>query len=323
MLKSVAIQSGASLVLLSQGLTASGQSLPAPVAISAVLVQPQDTNPFPMIEEQLHKQYPEYIGFEVYGDTLYLAVNSTDPAVRLQILRAVQAGHNSFLQVLGARPGQVRFLQGSGVKYLAAADDALNHIRGRTFSQFASRLERVVVGLQHPSQRDEAEAVFRAAGVPLDAVVIFTLPPRALPTGPALNAPLAAKLSLPGTVRQGKTLPISLLVRNTGSSVVAFEYGACDFHMEVRRVATKRKEIVLPVPSMEVCLTIGYQATFEPGQTKALASAQWTVETMDWKKLPPGEYELRATFGPLLGVGSDQGQPYLLPAPVKFKVLRR
>lgn len=317
MLKSVVIQT--SLVLMCQGLTASAQSLAAPPAVSSVRTQPQDINPFPGTEEQLHERYPEYIGFEVYGGTLYLAVNSTDPVVRLQILRAVQAGHASFLQVLGAQPGQVRFLQGSRVEFLAVAYEALKAVRGQTFSQSGSRLERLVFGLRDPSQRDEAEAVFRAAGVPLDAVVIVTVPPHALPTGPALNAPLEAKLSLPATVRQGQHLPISLIVRNTGSSVVAFEHGACDFHMEIRRLATK--EIVLPVPSMEVCVSIGYQASFQPGQSKTLASGQWKVETMDWKTLPPGEYELRATFGALFGVGSPQ--PYLLPAPVKFRVLRR
>ncbi|MDL2345481.1 hypothetical protein QOL99_15175 [Deinococcus sp. MIMF12] len=319
MLKFAAIQAWVTLALLGPGV-ASAQSYSAPGAGVPAPIRAQNSNPFPEVEARLHEQFPEYIGFEVYGGTLYLAVNSADPAIRLRILRAVQAGHADFLRVLRAQPGQVRFLQGSAKEYLAAANKALGKVRGVTFAAPQARIERLVVGLQHHSQRDEAEAVFRAAGVPLGAVLIVTSSAaRSLPTGPALNAPLEAKLQVSATIRQGQTLPITLTVRNTSQSVVTFEHGACDFHIEIRRVMTG--EIVLPVPTMETCITIGYAASFQPGQTKELASYQWKVETMDWKTLPPGEYEVCASFGPVLGVVPHPPLPYLLPAPVRFKVL--
>ena len=296
----------------------SAQPSPAPAASPPTSAKSQGSYVFPNVEARLHEQYPEYIGFEVYGGTLYLAVNSSDPAVRLRILRAVQAAHAPFSPVLRAQ--QVRFLQGSAEEHLAAANDALRNVRGQTLSQPRPRIERLVVGLQHPYQRDEAEALFCAAGVRLDAVVIITSPAvRPLPTGPALTAPLEAKLQVPATVRQGEKLPITLRVRNTCQNVVEFEHGACDFHVEIRRVTTG--EGVLPIPTMETCITIGYTATFQPGEEKELASRQWKVETMDWKTLAPGEYELRASFGPVLGVVRNQPLPYILPAPVRFKVL--
>lgn len=323
MLKFAALSACVALALLGSGVV-SAQSRSAPGAGTPAPIGAQARIPFPEVEAQLREQFPEYIGFGVYGGTLYLAVNSTDPAVRLRILRAVQAGHADFLQVLRAQPGQVRFLQGSAKKYLTAARKALGKVRGISFSEPAARIERLVVGLQHPSQRDEAEAVFRAAGIPLDAVLIVTIPPRTLPTGPALDVRLEARLQIPAAVRQGEKLPITLTVRNTGQGVVTFEHGACDFQVEIRRVITK--EIVLPVPSEQICPDIGYTATFASGQRKVLASHQWKVQTMDWKKLPPGEYEVRASFGPIVRFIPNRTHyvrptQYILPAPVRFKVL--
>lgn len=325
MLKYAAIQAFMVLGLLGQGATASVQSSSFPDGGSPTPVRTQDTYLFAEVETRLHEQHPEYIGFEVYDGTLFLAVNSTDAAVRLRILRAVQASHAPFLQVLQAHPGRVRFLQGSAdAEHLAAASDTLKDVRGLTFVHRTARVERLVIGLLYPSQRDEAEAAFHAAGVPLDAVLIVTPAPGVLPTGPALDARYEAALQVPATIRQGEDLPITLSVRNVGPVSLEFEYGACDFHVEIWKVAPN--EVILPLPSGQACIAIGYQAIFPPGRTQVLAFRKWKVETTDWKRLPPGEYEVRAAFGPLMQASANQAQyvpptQYILPAPVRFEVL--
>lgn len=127
-------------------------------------------------------------------------------------------------------------------------------------------------------------------------------------------------------MRQGEKVTVSLQVRNTGLKALTFGHGACDFHVEILRVATG--EVVLPLPGNQACIAVGYEAHIQPGAVKTLASRAWTAETTDWQALSPGEYEVRAAFGPVsAGSESSQGamppRPFIQPAPVRFRILAR
>lgn len=77
----------------------------------------------------------------------------------------MQRLHAPFLTPLGARPGRVRFLQGvPDSEALATAETAVGRLRGLTFVHHGSRIERLVVGLEFPAQRGQAERELRDAG---------------------------------------------------------------------------------------------------------------------------------------------------------------
>lgn len=281
---------------------------------------------FADVETHLHARYPAYVGFEVYAGTLYLNVDTRDARLRQEILQAVLQGHAPFLSSARMASGGVQILQGrvdDEARFAASA--SLPRIRGLTFLHREARIDRLVIGLEYPNQRDEAERALQAAGVPLDAVLIVTPAPPPLPWGRVLPGAYLATLGVPQTVRQGEKVTVSLQVRNTGRTALTFGHGACDFHLEIRRVATG--EVVLPLPGDRACLDVGYQAEIQPGTVKTLVSRAWTAETTDWQALPPGEYEVRAVFGPVsAGPEASVSRPlmrFIQPTPVRFRILAR
>lgn len=281
---------------------------------------------FTDVEAQLHARYPAYVGFEVYAGTLYLNVDTWDPRLRQEILQAVLQGHAPFLSSGRVASGGVQVLQGrvdDEARFAASA--SLPRIRGLTFLHREARIDRLVIGLEYPNQRDEAERALQAAGVPLDAVLIVTPAPPPLPWGRVLPGAYQATLRVPSEVRQGEKVTLSLQVRNTGRTALTFGHGACDFQVEIRRVATG--EVVLPLPGNQACIAVGYEANLQPGAVKTLASREWTAETTDWQALPPGEYEVRAVFGPAsAGPDAAVSRPlmrFIQPTPVRFRILAR
>lgn len=64
-----------------------------------------EVNHFADVEDRLHEQYPAYVGFEVYGSTLFLDVDSLKSGLRLRVLRTVQRRQAPFgTRRPGARP---------------------------------------------------------------------------------------------------------------------------------------------------------------------------------------------------------------------------
>ncbi|MFC4637010.1 hypothetical protein [Deinococcus hohokamensis] len=282
-----------------------------------------DTYRFADVEERLHEQYPEYVGFEVYDGTLFLNVDSLDASVRLRVLRDVVQAHASFLEGLRTVPGRVRFLHGvPDVDAWIAAGTAVRGIRGVTGVYHGSRIERLVIELQYPNQRHDAERRLRAAGVFPNAVLIITPAPPPFPTGPALDGGYQATLQVSSQVRQGEQLPITLYLRNLGDKLLTFAHGACDFHLEIRRVETEA--VVLPGEGQVACLDVGYRVALLPGQAVTLAARTWRAQGTDGRALTPGEYEVRAVFGPVgLPNASQRPTQYIHVAPVRFMVIAR
>ncbi|MFC4640327.1 hypothetical protein [Deinococcus hohokamensis] len=251
---------------------------------------------FPATDDELHEKYPEYVGFEVYDGTLFLNVDSLDASLCLRVLRDVLRTHSAFLEALQAVPGRVRFLRSvPDQEVLDAAEAAVRNVRGVTGVSHGSRIGRLVIELQYPNQRPGAGPSGRW-GV-LECRADSHAPAAPFPAGAALAGSYQPALQVSPLVRQGEKLPITLHLRNEGPRLLTFEQGACDLHVEIRRVGTNA--VVLPGQGHRLCLDLGYRAALLPGQRTALASWTWTAQGTNSRPLAPGAYEVRAVFGPV------------------------
>ena len=249
-------------------------------------------------------QAPAFAGLWVEGGGVALAVTSTDPAARRQVLSEVKKQRGVSLNQTGHTLAAPRFVP---VKYNAAqlsqARFLARGLRGWDEIYVDVKANKLHIAFQHAAYRQQAAEFFRQKGIPADALnlVAAASPSPTLPPRSTLNQPHRAALNVPAQVAQGDILPLSFKLTNTGSKPISLAQGCFTFKYRVLNATTGAE--VRPVPAPGACAQVGSPPlVVAPSQTGELvAQGRWPVfwDLLDThgQVVAPGKYVLQAAYG--------------------------
>lgn len=280
-------------------LPAHAQAAPNPpvkTSFGALPVTPGDD------DAALALRAPAFAGLWVEGGGVALAVTSTDPAARRQVLAEVKKQRGASLNQTGHTLTAPRFVP---VKYNAAqlsqARFLARGLRGWSEIYVDVKANKLHIAFQHAAYRQQAAEFFRQKGIPADALDLVAAASPTLPPRSTLSQPHRAALNVPAQVAQGDILPLSFKLTNTGRKPISLAQGCFTFKYRVLNATTGTE--VRPVPAPGGCAQVGSPPlVVAPGQTGELvAQGRWPVfwDLLDTRGqvVAPGKYVLQAAYG--------------------------
>lgn len=276
-------------------LPAHAQAAPNPpvkTSFGALPVTPGDD------DAALALRAPAFAGLWVEGGGVALAVTSTDPAARRQVLAEVKKQRGASLNQTGHTLTAPRFVP---VKYNAAqlsqARFLARGLRGWSEIYVDVKANKLHIAFQHAAYRQQAAEFFRQKGIPADALDLVAAASPTLPPRSTLSQPHRAALNVPAQVAQGDILPLSFKLTNTGRKPISLAQGCFTFKYRVLNATTGTE--VRPVPA--------------PGAVR-----KWALHRSSLRRVRPGNWLLRAA-GRSSGTCSTRAVRWWPPASTSCK----